>query len=79
MPRTKEAAPATAPKAPRQQRRGHFTTIDLPDYVAPQVKNYLAGHSELGFKQMVLLGFSHLGIQVNEEDLVSIRRARGLR
>ena len=80
MPRIKQPVDTveTVAKVPRLQKRGHFTTIDLPGYIAPQVRDYLAAHPEQTFKQMVLHGLKQLGIQVNDEDLIAQRR-RGLR
>ncbi|MBX9700314.1 MAG: hypothetical protein K2X74_12815 [Acetobacteraceae bacterium] len=71
-------APPEPARKPRQQARGHMTTIDLPDYVVPQISEFLARHPEMRFRQAVLLGLSKLGIEVKPEDLVA-KRGRGIR
>ncbi len=75
-----QAPPEAPPPArkPRRQARGHMTTIDLPDYVVPQISEFLARHPEMRFRQAVLLGLSKLGIEVKPEDLVA-KRGRGIR
>jgi hypothetical protein len=76
-PQASPEMPKPASK-PRQQARGHMTTIDLPDYVVPQISEFLARHPEMRFRQAVLLGLSKLGIEVKPEDLVA-KRGRGIR
>ncbi len=77
-PPAKAAVESTpAPKEGRKQGSGHSTSIDIPHYVMDQVRDYLAGHRDLKFRNLVLLGFTKLGMHVEEEDLRP-QRQRGV-
>lgn len=64
-------------KASRKQAAGHSTSLDIPHYVMDQVRDYLAEHRDIKFRNMVLLGFTKLGLKIEPEDLKP-ERQRGV-
>lgn len=76
-PATVALEPAAPAKAPRKQASGHSTSLDIPHYVMDQVRDYLADHRDIKFRNMVLLGFTKLGLQIEPEDLKP-ERQRGV-
>ena len=70
-----ESTPAL--KEGRKQGSGHSTSIDIPHYVMDQVREYLAANRDLKFRNLVLLGFTKLGMHVEEDDLRP-QRQRGV-
>ena len=72
---TEERAPQS--KEGRKQGSGHSTSIDIPYYVMDQVREYLAANRDLKFRNLVLLGFTKLGMHVEPDDLRP-QRQRGV-
>jgi len=74
VPAAVAAEAIAAPRPVRKQASGHLTSIDVPQYVMDQLRDYLGKNQELKLKHVFLLGLTKLGIDVNEDDLTPMRK-----